>query len=69
MASHSIQHMKNAIISEMSVNFYHSTQYHAPKDSILHSQWTFQISNNGRLTILVSMKKVITEIQHKIFIK
>lgn len=56
MAPHSTQNMKNAIISETSVNFYHITQYHAPKDSILHLQWTFQISLKERLIILVSMK-------------
>jgi len=56
MAPHSIQHTKNAIISEMSVNLYHITQYHTPKDSILHLQWAFQISLNGRQIILVRMK-------------
>jgi len=56
MAPHSIQHTKNAIISEMSVNLYHITQYHTPKDSILHLQWVFRISLNGQQIILVSMK-------------
>jgi hypothetical protein len=56
MAPQSTQNMKNAIISEMPVNFYHITQYHAPKDSILRLQWTFQISLNGLLIVLVSMK-------------
>jgi len=56
MAPHSTQNMKNATISEMSANFYHITQYYNPKDSILHLQWTFQISLNGRLIILISLK-------------